>query len=391
MKVIRICRTTTVPFAMIQLKSQMEYLSNHGFSVTMVSSKDDGLMEKVETIHSLFRLNENLSYTTIEIPRDINLFKDFLSVLRLVFFFRKNRFDIVHSMTPKAGLVTALAGVLARVPVRLHSFTGQTWLFKKGVVRFVTKGADWLVGLLNTQCYADSKSQTFFLSEQKVIPFEKIRVILEGSIAGIDLARFDPTKLAHFRVENRKKLTIPDTSFAFVYVGRKTKEKGIVELVEAFKMAYAKNSSLILVLIGPVDNDAGLQSTFDEISSHPGIRDLGFVDVIEEQMIVGDAFCLPSYREGFSGVVLQAAALCLPILGTDVNGINDFVTHEKEGLLVEPRDPQSLAACMLRMSSRVDETAAMGQRAREKVVQYFDSDVVNAAFANEYRTLLNKV
>ena len=187
LKGIKICRIATVSFYMVsQLKTQVEYMRDIGMKVVLVSSDGPELSE--------IDMGSGLSYEIVEIHRSIRPWKDFAAFIKLIQIFRKHKFDIVHSTTPKAGLLSAMASFLVRVPVRLHTWTGQQWVTLKGPMRWVSRFADKLIGILSTRCYADSKSQSQYLIDEKIITSRKIEVIGCGSLAGVDLGRFDPDR-----------------------------------------------------------------------------------------------------------------------------------------------------------------------------------------------------
>jgi glycosyltransferase involved in cell wall biosynthesis len=329
---IRIARVSTVPFALVtQLSGQIEYLSNAGAYVVAITSRGPGL----ERLAS-----RNVRIENIEIPRSISLLKDFLALILLFRCFRRNRFHIVHSTTPKAGLLCALAGFAARVPIRLHTFTGQPWVDLKGLVRFVARAADWLIGRLNSRNYTDSESQRQFLISEGLLQAGKVGVIGKGSLAGVDLKRFDSGRWSE--EENRQlrnELGISKTARVILFVGRITMDKGVNELLKAFDALLKKTYDADLLLVGPMDDERGGGVKVDHLDRvHP----IGYTDCPERYMAISDFLCLPSYREGFGTVVIEAAAMGLPTVGTRIYGLSDAIEEGVTGLLAQPKDAQSL-------------------------------------------------
>ena len=185
---VRIARVSTVPyFVATQLGGQIEYLSGAGAQVMVVTSSGPEL-QRVKS--------ENVSVAIVEIERSVRPLKDVMALVHLFRCFRRHRFDIVHSTTPKAGLLCALAGAMARVPIRLHTFTGQPWVSMTGPMSVVARWSDWVIGRLTTRCYTDSESQREFLIAEGVVPAAKIGVLGRGSLAGVDLQRFNPARWA---------------------------------------------------------------------------------------------------------------------------------------------------------------------------------------------------
>jgi glycosyltransferase involved in cell wall biosynthesis len=313
------------------------------------------------------------------------------ALLRLFLVFRRRRFHIVHSTTPKAGLLCALAGWAAGVPIRLHTFTGQTWVGLSGPLRRLALGADRIIGALNTRCYADSESQCRFLVAEGIVPAARIGVIGQGSLAGVDLARFDPERWGPSDKEAlRQAIGLPEKSRVIVYVGRITRDKGIGELLEAFATLVADGYDADLLLVGPVDDEHGGAEAFSlsRLAAQPRVYPLGYTDCPEQYLALADFLCLPSYREGFGTVVIEAAALGVPTVGSRIYGLMDAVVDGVTGMLVPPRDAVALADAMRRLLDAPERLAEMGRAARQRCRAEFDAEVVNRRLADEYERLL---
>lgn len=383
---IRIARISSVPFFIVtQLKQQISLLGELGAHVTVVSKGGPGfeVFEKMRGIHC----------EVIGIVRAISPYRDVLALLHLFLFFRKNRTQIAHSTTPKAGLLTAISAYLARVPIRVHTYTGQPWVNLRGVKGWLARSSDILVGRLNTCCYADSISQREFLIEQNILSAERLFVIGSGSLAGVDLQRFDSGRFSLAdRESTRNSLGIPEAAPVLLFVGRITEDKGVRELLRAFEILKAVFHELQLILVGPLDHESGMAGAIaeTEITQIKDVHSVGFSMTPEAYMAIADVLCLPSYREGFGTVVIQAAAMGLPTVGSDIYGLTDAVLNEKTGLLVPPRDAEALALAISRFLENSSLKISMGEAARLRAHSLFDQQKINFQMAEAYVSLLRQ-
>jgi glycosyltransferase involved in cell wall biosynthesis len=379
----RIARVSTVPyFVVTQLRVQIESLARAEAEVVVITSSGPELRRLAA---------ENVSVETIEIPRSIRPFKDLVALFKLFICFRHYRFDIVHSTTPKAGLLCAVAGVLAGVPVRLHTFTGQPWVGLAGPVRWLSRWADWVIGKFNTRCYADSESQRDFLVAEGVVSAANIGVIGKGSLAGVDLRRFDSARWPEVeRTALLRELGISRSETIILFVGRVTRDKGIGELLEAFDILVQEGHAIALLLIGPMDTELGGATGFGakKITKLPRVRYVGYTDCPERYMAISDILCLPSYREGFGTVVIEAAAMGVPTVGTNIYGLSDAVVDDETGLLVPPRNVRELASALRRLLVDDKMRNDMGESAKKRASALFDAAKVNKLVVDEYCTLL---
>lgn len=381
---IRIARISTVPFFVVtQLKHQIAMLEQSGAHLTVVTSDGAGM----EVLSEM----RGISCQIIDIRRAISPGRDALALLRLFLFFRKNRTQIAHSTTPKAGLLTAIAAFVAGVPVRLHTFTGQPWVGMHGVKGRLARLSDVLVGRLNTRCYADSASQRQFLIDHQILGADRLFVIGAGSLAGVDIHRFDRTRFSPAdRASVRRALGIPDAAPVLLFVGRITEEKGVRELLRAFGVLKPEFPQVHLILVGPVDAESGVDGSIsqDDITQLGDVHSVGYTDSPETYMAIADVLCLPSYREGFGTVVIEAAAMGVPTVGSDIYGLTDAVVHEETGLLVPARSTEALVAALSRMLESQPLRAGMGEAARLRARALFDAEKVNLQIAQEYSALL---
>ena len=381
---VRIARISTVPFYVVaQLKAQLTVLGCLGARVLVVASNEPEFSE-LEGI-------TGVSCHAIDIPRAISPWRDCLALVRLWRFFHKHKIQIAHSTTPKAGLLSAVAAFLARVPIRLHTYTGQPWVTLTGFKRFFARVSDIVIGHLNTKCYTDSHGQRSFLIAQSIIAPEKIDVIGLGSLAGIDTKRFERSRFsAAERATLRESLGIPEDAPVLLFVGRITVDKGIRELLWAFDHLKARGSAAHLVLVGRFDTESGVENTIlpTAVVGNPAIHAVEYTHAPEAYMAIADVLCLPSYREGFGTVVIEAAAMGLPTIGSDIYGLSDAVLHDQTGLLVPPRDANALAECIDRLLSDTDLRERLGEAARHRVLEQFDAEAFNQEVAADYVMLL---
>lgn len=381
---LNIARVSTVPFFVLtQLKTQIEALSASGMVVTVIASPDE-MSDKLAS-------NKSFTYVPINIERAISPTKDFSSLVALSRVFKTFKFDIVHSTTPKAGLLSAIAGYFAKTPVRLHTFTGQPWVTTTGIKRSVLMFCDKVIARLNTHCYADSASQRAFLIASGIIRAEKISVIGAGSLAGIDLERFDPCRYSVNEVRAlREDLSIPETGTILLFVGRITPDKGISELISAFRDIVKDKDNVFLVLVGPFESvGESIINQVDDARVRDKIRTVGFSSEPEKYMALADLLCLPSYREGFGTVVIEAAAMGTPAIGTDIYGLSDAIVNGKTGVLVPVRDSTALKEGILSALNDPKMLLAMGVAARGRAIRDFGSKTCSELLINEYKRFFN--
>ncbi|EJM44042.1 glycosyltransferase [Pseudomonas sp. GM33] len=381
-KSLKIARVSTVPFFVLtQLKAQIDALAASGAAVTVIASYDEMSSQ----------LAESTNYIPVNIERKINPVKDFLSLISLVKVFRSKKFNVVHSTTPKAGLLCAIAGFLSGTEVRLHTFTGQPWVTMGGAKKLILKFCDKIIGLLNTHCYADSISQKNFLVSSGVIKAEKISVLGSGSLAGINLDRFDSSRYSVEELTDlRSGLGIPEDSKILLFVGRVTPDKGVRELLSAFGEILRTDKSVFLILVGPFEADAeNIVASASEDDLSRNLKVVGYSNEPEKYMALADLLCLPSYREGFGTVVIEAAAMGTPTVGTDIYGLSDAIVNGETGILVPVRDPASLKQAIVSILSDARLLEAMGEAARVRAITEFSANTCSELLINEYKRFFN--
>lgn len=378
-------RVSTVPFFVLtQLSSQIHTLQALGAEITVVAS-DDEFSEKIEAL-------TDVTFLPINISRNISPLKDLVSLVKLFSAFKSGQFDIVHSTTPKAGLLCSIAAFLAGTPVRIHTFTGQPWVTLSGIKRMILKGCDRIIGLLNTHCYTDSASQRRFLVESGIVNPKNLTVLGSGSLAGVDIKRFNKCRYsADSIISLRRKFDISNDDKVILFVGRITQDKGIQELVDAFQKIASIEESFHLILVGPFEENG--QMIVDSVGGSEvakRIHSVGFSDEPEKYMAAADLLCLPSYREGFGTVVIEAAAMALPTVGTDIYGLSDAVLDGITGVLVPSRNSQALGEALAHLLKDDQLRLRMAEYAIERAHADFDSVKCAALLLNDYKRLLNE-
>ena len=383
----KIVRVTSTPFAFVHIARQLAYMKERGVNIELVSERDEKFSAILEMTHCPF--------VAIEICREINLLKDLKSVWLLFRYLRKTRPSIVHSSTPKAGLICAIAAFMARVPVRLHTFTGQRWasLSKKSLLRLILVAADRLIVSLNTFVYSDSESQNNYLVQQGIVGKDKIRTLHKGCYGGIDFERFDWEKMQGSRTQVFKELGLsPDTRLV-LFLGRVTKEKGIEELLDVFSEQEFIKENIHLLVVGPREQKLDPISSVAEQSllNSKHIHYIDFTNSPQKYYSAADLFCMPSYREGFGTVILEAAAFKLPSIGTNIPGLQDAIVHNQTGILYNREETQKLKEALLELCRDDNRRKAMGENAYQRALKDFNYKIIAEAQILEYERLVNEI
>jgi glycosyltransferase involved in cell wall biosynthesis len=356
------------------------FLVDHFFA--MAAKYDITVITNTDNTDFLKLSGLDLKTISTSIERKISPLHDVVSLFRLFILFRKNRFDCVHSITPKAGLLSMLAAFFARVPVRIHTFTGQVWATRSGAMRWLLKSADKLTAFCATQVLVDSRSQRDFLIKEKVVSESKSSVIANGSVCGVDTQRFalNPEQ----RRNLRETLSIKESDIVFLFVGRLTLDKGLIDLAQAFVNVCAVYKNTHLVIVGPDEENIRIRISENCGSDIDRIHFEEYTDKPEIFMSAADVFCLPSYREGFGMTIIEAASVGIPSIGTKIYGLTDAIEEGVTGFLHAPGDVKGLSKIMFRMIEEPQERGAMGKKARERVMRIYLKELVTSAFVEFY-------
>ena len=324
----------------------------------------------------------------IPFSRRVSLGTDLKSLLMLTALVRQARPAVIHSITPKAGLLAMLAGLMGRVPNRWHTFTGQVWATKLGLSRSALMAIDRIIVLLASKVFADSASQCRLLRDEGVVRDGQIGMLGSGSIAGVDIKRFCSDTLNRERL--RQQMGTDANACVFLFVGRLTKDKGMFDLIRSFLELSATVRDIELWAVGP--DEEGLLQTLQESAEGCGapIRWLGATPTPEQFMVAADVLLLPSYREGFGSVIIEAAACGIPAIAYRIDGVIDAIVDGSSGLLVEVGQPEAFAAAMKRLALDKELRLLLGKQAQDRAVRDFSSAKVTDAWLEFYRSHLNQ-
>ena len=321
----------------------------------------------------------------VGIERGISLFKDIKAVWQAFRYFHKMKFDAVHSVTPKAGLVTSMAAIMAGIKHRTHIFTGQVWATRKGIMRRMLKIMDKIIVKFDNHILVDGKSQRAFLEKEGVLKHNQALVFGEGSISGVNTHRFVPN--IETRNEIRNKLRIAENKLVYIFLGRLNHDKGIGELYEAFNRLTSETQNVFLLLVGKDE-----ENYVSKVVKYSHINDnnfcfYGVTPNPEEVLNAGDVFVLPTYREGFGTSVLEAACIGLPSITSDAYGVLDASVDGETGLRCKVGDVDSLYECMKQFNENRDLVRVMGENSRKRVLEHFSGEQLTQYWLEFYYSL----
>ena len=366
----KIIRAATIGMSLnIFCKGLLKELANEGYEVVALSSPDEDLRELGE--------REGVRTIGVQMERHVSPLKDLVSLFRLISVFRRERPDLVHSMTPKAGLLCMMAARMAGVPVRLHTFTGLVWPTATGLSRQILMMTDRITCACATHVVPEGEGVKQDL--QRCITKKPMKVLGYGNVRGVDL---DYWKRSMEKAEHQL--------LTFVFVGRIVRDKGVNELVAAFVKLNEKFPNTRLLLVGPYEEslDPVLPETRQSIEICEAIETVGGQKDVRPFYEQSDVLVFPSYREGFPNVVIEAGAMELPSIVTDINGSRDIIENGKNGIIVSPRDEQALFDTMKWMVEHPDERKQMAENARPIVASRYEQGFVRKCLKDYYQEIL---
>ena len=387
----KLIRITTVPISFkVLLKGQLRFMASNGFDVKGVSSEGEELRE----IHE----NEGIVMEAINMSRKITPFQDLKSLWEMWNFLRKEKPQIVHTHTPKAGIIGMLAARLAGVPHRLHTVAGLPLMEATGIKRKILNFVEKLTYSSATRVYPNSKGLYDFILQNNFTQSNKLKIIANGSSNGINTTFFSPAQVSEIeKVALREKLNIQPDDFVFVFVGRIVSDKGINELIKAFsELQTAENNQLTgikLLLVGGLESDLDPLNpeTLAEINQNRDIISVGFQQDVRPFFAISDALAFPSYREGFPNVVMQAGAMGLPSIVSDINGCNEIIVEGENGLIIPPKNVEKLKEKMLTLARDKNLYTKLKENSRRMIESRYEQSVVWNALLEEYEGLLQSV
>lgn len=371
----------------ILLKGQLAFLNKY-YKVIAISGADEHL------VHVATR--ENVKTLSVAMQRTIAPIKDIVSLIKIYNVLKVQKPLIIHSITPKAGLLSMTAAYFAGVPIRMHTFTGLLFPTKTGLMKQVLIIMDKLLCKFATHVYPEGEGVKKDLEKFKITK-KPLKIIANGNVNGIDINYFSKNNFSD--TENNKlkiKFKIKPNDFVFIFVGRIVVDKGINELIAAFIELSKTEKHCKLILVGPFEDEipALQQATYQEIENNKQIISVGFQKDVRPWFAISNALVFPSYREGFPNVVLQAGAMELPSIVTDINGSNEIIENNNNGIVIPVKNKNAIFIAMKKMINEPLFIASLSHNARPFITTKYKQELVWNALLNEYKiaeeTLLKK-
>ncbi len=379
----KLVRIATVPISLqVLLRRQLRFMNAH-YDVLAVSSPGKELEEVAK--------QEGVRTTAVNMTRAITPWKDSLALWKLYKLFKKEKPQIVHTHTPKAGLLGMIAGKMARVPVRMHTVAGLPLMENKGITKKVLEYVERLTYRCATEVYPNSAVLAGFIIDKKYCPAGKLKVLGNGSSNGIDTQYFQLTDAVEKEGKALKvSLQIGENDFVFVFIGRLVKDKGIEELITAFLALKQKYSTIKLLLVGTYEPhlDPLSAATTDAIRADNAIIFIDFKQDIRPYLAISHVLAFPSYREGFPNVPMQAGCMHLPCIVTDINGCNEIIEHEKNGLIIPTKNINALQAAMEKLLVDKALYTSLQSNARKMITDRYDQQLLWNLLLKEYQLQL---
>jgi len=380
----KLIRITTVPHSLGGLlRGQLKFMSGYYEVIGISSYSSDGYLDVV-------RQQEGIRVIPVQMTRKITPFKDLVAVWKLYRVIKKEKPLIVHTHTPKAGTLGLMAAYFAGVPHRLHTIAGLPLLEAKGRKRLLLDFVEKITYRFATKIFPNSQGLYDIVLKNKYITSDKLTVIGNGSSNGIDTSHFDPASYTpEINYQLRKSLGIAKDDFVYVYVGRLVKDKGINELVSAFSTLCKNTSRIKLVLIGYYEKqlDPLKKNTDELIETNNAILFLGGQEDVRPFLAMANLLIFPSYREGFPNVVLEAGAMELPGIVTNINGCNEIIRHNHNGIIIEPKNEKELLTAMKELYDHPDKLSILAENARPIIVSKYERSYIWNELLKEYRKL----
>lgn len=374
----KIIRAVTVSESVEFYQPIVKDLLNKGYEVVSVSSPGPEL----EGLRK-----EGIKVLEIPMERHISLMRDIVSLFRLIRVFLEEKPEMVHSMTPKAGLLCMLAAWTTRVPKRVHTFTGLVWPTATGMARRILMATDWITCACATHVIPEGQGVMNDL--QNHITKKPMKVLGYGNVRGVDMLHFSKRPEV---ISMSNSLKNPDV-FTFVFVGRIVRDKGMDELMEAFSNLINDNKNVRLFLVGNYEQelDPVSELTIEHIKSIPQIQAVGpkYGDELLAYYAASDCFVFPSYREGFPNTVMEAGAMGLPSIVTDINGSREIIVNGENGVIIPSKDTKALYNAMNKMIEDRETYASMATKARPMIESRFEQGYVRSCLLDFYDEILS--
>lgn len=381
-KMTKIIRASTVPGSLDTFCRGLlrELRELEGYEVVAVSSPGPAMHDIEE--------REGVRTAAVPMERRMAPLKDLVSLWRLIRVFRREKPRMVHSITPKAGLLCMMAACICRVPVRVHTFTGLVFPTASGFTKKILMFTDRLTCACATHVVPEGKGVKADL-ENHHITRRPLRVLGHGNIRGIDLTHYDRTPGVMARAAEIRREDV----FTFIFIGRLVGDKGINELVGAFSRLNKELPATRLILVGGQEHelDPLRPETAAEIDCNPAIEDVGRQTDVRPWLAAADALVFPSYREGFPNVVIEAGAMGLPSIVTDINGSREIIVKGENGTIIPPRDAEALHSAMHSFVTDNALTRRLASKARALIASRYEQSYVRRCLKEYYRQILDNV
>lgn len=381
----KLVRITTVPMALrYLLPGQMHFMSQNGFDVLMISADGKELSDVIN--------NEQCRHIIVPMTRKITPLQDLRCLLRLIRIFRKEKPDIVHTHTPKAGLLGMLAARWCGIAVRIHTVAGLPLMVEKGFKYRLLKFIEKLTYASASQVWPNSYSLKDFILQKKLCNPAKLHIIAKGSTNGINLTRFSREALKENNLDDiRKQIQYEPQNKYLLCIGRLVADKGIVELVNVFTELQRSDVSLRLVLVGSYEPnlDPLPGKTISEIQNNKAIIHINWSDNVEYFMALANYFVFPSHREGFPNVLLQAGAMGVPVICSHITGNIDIVTSNETGLIFDRSNEQQLFKMMQYAILHPQHMQTMAKRLQQDIKENYRQENIWQNLLAAYKSLVN--
>jgi glycosyltransferase involved in cell wall biosynthesis len=366
------------------LPGQMKFIKANGFDVLMISANGKEIEEVIA--------NEGCPHIVVPMTRKITPIKDLVCLWKLIKIFRKENPDIVHTHTPKAGLLGMLASKISGVKVRIHTVAGLPLMVEKGFKFQLLKFIEKLTYASANHVWPNSFSLLNYIEERKLTKEQKLKVISKGSSNGIDLSRFS---IANFNLdilsEVKKSIDYNADNIYLLSIGRLVKDKGIIELVETFKSLQFNQQNIKLVLVGKFEMELDPLPTniLEEIKTNANIIHIDWTAYVEYYISLATLFVFPSHREGFPNVLLQSGALGTPIICSSIAGNVDIVEDDNTGLCFEVGNIMQMEKQITFALNNPDRMKGMAEKLKNSIFKFYDREIIWNAILQEYKTLMH--
>jgi len=380
----KLIRITTIPMALhVLLPGQMKFMSENGFKVIMISADGENLDKVIE--------NEKCQHIIVPMTRKITPWQDLLCLFQLIKIFRKEKPDIVHSHTPKAGLLGMMAAKISGIKIRIHTVAGLPLMEESGLKYALLKQIEKITYSVANHVWPNSNSLYNFIKKNNLADAYKLKVIGQGSTNGVSITRFNKETLdKNFLTVIKGNINYDTASVYLLYIGRLVKHKGIVALVNVFSLLKKNYPHLKLILVGIFESslDPLPKKILKQIVDDPCIINVGWSDNAEYYMSLAHYFVFPSYREGFPNVLLEAGAIQLPVICSNIPGNTDIIIHNETGLLFEKKNEKDMYQKLKYALDNPKKMLSMANKLQHYIKFWYEREMYWKILLEEYNKLI---